>query len=208
MYTFSPWEGVRIASATRYIKSMSIAMVMLFYVEFLIIIQKPGLFKLHKAKIILIYILLIIPNLGRAVNDIAISFSGKITDTGAEKIEQMANFVKERTPVNAKIYFVWSNNTDDNTVIFNYGIYPRKTNGGCASIKHISIPRTEDDPWSCFLTLEKFKTAIKDYDYLYIANSSDEFNKSFFAPINSQEKPLGLFKIANQENIITLQRID
>jgi hypothetical protein len=85
MYTFSPWEGVRIASATRYIKSMSIAMVMLFYVEFLIIIQKPGLFKLHKSKIILIYILLIIPNLGRAVNDIAISFSGKITDTGAEK---------------------------------------------------------------------------------------------------------------------------
>ena len=208
MYTFSPWEGIRIASATRYIKSMSIAMVMLFYVEFLIIIQKPGFFKLHKSKIILIYILLIIPNLGRAVNDIAISFSGKITDTGAEKIEQMANFVKKRTPVNAKIYFVWSNNTDDNTVIFNYGIYPRKTNGGCASIKHIRMPRSEDDPWSCFLTLEKFKTAVKDYDYLYIAYSSIEFKESFFVHINDKENPLGLFKIINKENKITLVRMD
>lgn len=70
------------------------------------------------------------------------------------------------------------------------------------------MPRSEDDPWSCFLTLEKFKTAIKDYDYLYIANSSDEFNKSFFIQINSQENPLGLFKIGDQENTITLRRID
>lgn len=208
MYTFSPWEAVRIASATRYIKSMLIAMIMLFYVEFLITIQKPTLFKMHKSKIILIYILLIIPNIGRAVNDIAVSFSGKITDTGAEKIEQMSNFVIERTPINAKIYFVWSNNTDDNTVIFNYGIYPRKTNSGCASIKHISMPRSEDDPWSCFLTLEKFKTTIKDYDYLYIANSSNEFNDSFFVQINNKDNPLGLFKILNQENKISLHKID
>ena len=52
------------------------------------------------------------------------------------------------------------------------------------------------------------KILAKDYDYLYIANSSDEFNKSFFIPINSQENPLGLFKIGGQENTITLRRID
>ena len=47
-----------------------------------------------------------------------------------------------------------------------------------------------------------------DYDYLYIAYSSIEFKESFFVHINDKENPLGLFKIINEENKITLVRID
>jgi hypothetical protein len=100
-------------------------------------------------------------------------------------------------------YIIWSEGSNDEGVIFSYYLMPRKTNSECIFIKPPQSLKNEDDAWSCSLTLEQFKNKISSYDYLLLANPSDEFINFYVKYLNIEYKPNDsiLFKISNENEM-------
>ena len=145
-FAFSESEGIGIASATRYIKTMSLAMLIYFAGILFVLLDKTKL-NLNKTILTVItFLLLILPNFGRILIDSYASFINQPTQMEAYEIEKMAEYTVTRTPENSKIYFVWVDLSADNSVVFRYAIYPRDSNQNCTSIKPIASIKAKDDP--------------------------------------------------------------
>ena len=93
----------------------------------------------------------------------------------AGKISTLSKYIINKTPENAKIYIIWSDGSNDEGVIFSYYLMPRKNNSDCIFIKPPQSLKSKDDAWSCPLTIEQFKVKISSYDYIFLANPSEEF---------------------------------
>ena len=79
------------------------------------------------------------------------------------------------TPSNAKIYFVYSDGSNDESSIFNYLISPRISNTSCSFIRPPDILVSDSQPWTCALSLDDFKAKIFSYDFVVFAKVSQEF---------------------------------
>ena len=207
LFSFDEYEGVRIASATRYINTINLAMLIYFFGVFINVIQNISINKTKKIKISVVFLMLILPNSGRLIIDTIASYNQINTQKNAFEIEQLAKSVVSQTPEKSKIYFIWSNQSNDDSVIFNYAIYPRISNTSCSSIIPSESPSNENDPWSCRMNNEKFKQTISDYEYIFIAFSSKEFEQKYFQNYNSIDSAIGIFKINNENGRIRFIKI-
>jgi len=207
LFSFSESEGLDVASATRYIKTMSLAMLIFFAGILVMLLDKAKLNLANKIIVVLTFSMLILPNLGRILNDTYASFMNRPTQMEAYELEKIAEYTISKTPQNAKIYFIWIDLSGDNSVFFRYAIYPRQSNQDCTSIKPIGSLKAKDDPNPCYLTPEQFENTISTYDFVYFASTSEEFKQNYFVNLNKLDEPKGLFEIQkNGSKLILLKK--
>ena len=204
LFAFPESEGIGVASATRYIKTMSLAMLIYFAGILIVLLNKAKLNLNNKILTVITFLLLILPNFGRILMDSYASFMNRPTQMEAYELEKIAEYTVARTPSNSKIYFVWIDKTLDNSVFFRYGIFPRTSNHDCASIKPIGSPKTERDPSACNWAPEEFEAVISSYDFIYLAFTTDEFVEKYFRKLNTDDSATGLFKIIKNDGKIIL----
>ena len=207
LFSFSASEGLGVASATRYIKTMSLAMLIYFVGILIVLLEKAKLNLTNKVFIVITFLILILPNLGRILNDTYASFMNRPTQMEAYELEKIAEYTVSKTPENAKIYFIWIDLSGDNSVFFRYAIYPRQSNQDCSSIKPIGSLKAKDDPTPCYLTPEQFENTISAYDFVYLASTTEEFKQNYFIKLNKLNEPEGLFEIQkNASKLILLKK--
>ena len=195
LFSFSESEGMGIASATRYIETMSLAMMIYFIGIFIPLLNKAKLNLTNKCIAIFTFLILIMPNIGRIIIDSYASAVNKPTQLEAYAIEKMAEDTVKKTPVNSKIYFIWVDLSSDNSVFYNYAVFPRTSNTNCTSIKPIGSQKSKDDPSPCYLLPDEFDAKISDYDFVYLAHSTEDFKQNFFNRLNTTDEPARLFEI-------------
>jgi hypothetical protein len=207
MFSFSEFEGVRVASIDRYTKTYLLGLLIAFGGLFFVNAITGETWRWKKLWIGAIAFLFIAPNIGRVVVDLATSVGSKKSRLGAVKIRSEASRVAELTSSTAKIYFIWSDGSNDESVIFNYGVFPRFSNRSCSSIRPKHVMIDANDPWSCSMDLKQFATRIADYDYLYVGKISEELRNSFFLPMGINEISAGeLYSISGEPGNIILEK--
>jgi hypothetical protein len=178
LFSFTPWEGVRLASIDRYILTYLLGL-LIFFGGALLNISSEIKAKKYKMFLLAISVVMVLPNAGRILLDTVRVVLNTSPSHTAGEISQISEYVKEKTPDNSKIYVVWSEGSNDESVIFSYFLRPRLSNTVCSSVKPANSIRTEDDPWSCSMSREQFYQTISNYDYLLLARASDEFINYF-----------------------------
>jgi hypothetical protein len=203
MFTFSEYEGTRLASIERYTLTFILGL-LVFLTGTLINISSGEKTKKFKIYIILVAVLVTLPNMGRMILDITRVGLNTYPSHTAGAINAMSKFLIAKTPINSKIYIIWSEGSNDESVIFSYFLMPRVINSECSYVRPVQAIKNENDAWSCLLSLQQFKDKLSGYDYLYVAKSSEEFASHYLKNLNINydgENPV-LFKI---EGITTLQ---
>jgi hypothetical protein len=202
LFSFGDYEGPRLASIDRYTITYILG-ILVFVGGTLININSGEKTKIYKIFLVTIAILIILPNLGRIVIDAArVGLNTSPVHT-AGKISTLSKYVNHKTPENAKIYIIWSDGSNDEGVIFSYYLMPRKNNSDCIFIKPPQSLKSKDDAWSCPLTIEQFKGKISSYDYLFLANPSEEFINFYAENLGIEYNPVDslLFKIVNENEL-------
>ena len=202
LFSFGDYEGPRLASIDRYTITYILG-ILVFVGGTLININSGEKTKIYKIFLVTIAILIILPNLGRIVIDAArVGLNTSPLHT-AGKISTLSKYVNHKTPENAKIYIIWSDGSNDEGVIFSYYLMPRKNNSDCIFIKPPQSLKSKDDAWSCPLTIEQFKGKISNYDYLFLANPSEEFINFYAENLGIEYNPVDslLFKIVNENEL-------
>jgi hypothetical protein len=208
MFSFSEFEGVRVASIDRYTKTYLLGLLIAFGGLFFVNAITSETWRWKKLWIGIMAFLFIAPNIGRVVGDLAKSAGGKESRLGAVKIRSEANRVAGLTNSTAKIYFIWSEGSNDESVIFNYGIFPRFSNRSCSSIRPKDVVIDSNDPWSCSMDFKQFSSRIADYDYLYVGRVSEELRNSFFLPMGVNKISAGeLYSISGEPGNISLEKL-
>ena len=202
IFTFSFFEASRVLSATRYINTMILSIIIYLSFVNIEIINKIRLKTSLKKTTAFTILILLLPNASIIIADTYASYSNLHTQKEVHQVEQMSVITKSKTPENSNIYFLWSDSDNDKSHIFNYSIYPRHSNQDCISIKNKNTVATEADPWSCLIESIEFKNLMLKYDYIYIGYASEEFESDFFIKYNTVDKPQGLFKIQKNNNNI------
>jgi len=208
LFIFSEYDGPRLASIDRYTVTYILG-ILVFFGGTLLNVNSREKTKKYKIYLIAIAIIIIMPNAGRMVMDASRVALNLYPLHTAGKIGKLSQYIKQKTPENAKIYIIWSEGSDDESIVFSYFLMPRKINSSCIFIKPPHSIKGGDDVWSCALTLEQFEEKISSYDYLFLANPSDEFINFYANKLNidyKQNSP-ALFKISNQ-NKLTLEKME
>ncbi len=207
LFSFGDYEGTRLASIERY---------MVTYILGLIIFMGGAFINagtLEKSKKIAIYfivvgVFLILPNIGRIIIDTLKVGLNKEPRNEAAVIKNISDYVRAKTPENSKIYIIWSEGSNDESVIFSYYLIPRQNNSECIFIKPPLSLKSGDDIWSCTMTIEEFKQKLVGYDYILIANPSVEFINYYLQNLNIAYNPYNsiLFQIVGDKEM-TFQKI-
>jgi hypothetical protein len=202
LFSFSAYEGPRLASIDRYILTYILGLLM-FLGGALINISKGDKTKKFKIFLIITSIVIILPNCGRMLLDSVRVIRNTYPTHTAGVISQISKYIKEKTPENSKIYIIWSNGSNDESVIFSYYLMPRKNNTDCIFVRPPDSVRLENDIWSCLMSIDQFKEKISSYDYLILANPSEEFLNYFVQKLNIEydtKQPM-MFKIVHENEL-------
>ena len=169
----------------------------------LINISSEAKTKKYKILLIAISMVIILPNTGRILLDTFRVMLNTYPSHTAGEISQISKYIKEKTPDNSKIYIIWSEGSNDESVIFSYFLRPRLSNTGCSFVKPPNSIKTENDPWSCLMSREQFNETISSYDYLFLARPSEEFVNYFVEKLNIEYavNQSMLFKIENSKEL-------
>ncbi len=208
MFSFSEFEAVRLASIDRYTKTYLLGLLICFGGMFIASVSNDISLLQKRLWVGSLIFLFMMPNTGRVVGDIYESFSWRDSKHGYVGLSREAQRISALTPMDAKIYFLWSDGPNDPSVVFSYGVFPRHSNTICSNLRAKDIPATEDDPWSCSMDTDDFSKKISGYDYLYIGRSSETLKKSFLLPLGVKEIQAGdLFSIVKGLGTVTLKKI-
>ncbi len=185
LFSFSEWEGTRLASIDRYTKTYIIGVLVFFGGRIIFLANGRSLNWSLKLGVSLLSLLLIAPNLGYVTRDIKrIVF--KQDPSYVDRVVAVADQVLLRTPSNAKIYFVYSDGSNDESGIFNYLITPRTSNSNCSFIRPPDIAFSDSQPWACALSLDDFRAKITSFDFVVLAKVSQEFIDYYLSPMKIQ----------------------
>ena len=209
MFSFSEFEGTRLASINRYTNTYLLGLLVGFGGVFAGNIASGTIVKVRREWIWAIALLFIAPYGGRAVLDITRSYAGLGSHNVAVQIRLKADRVNEVTPTDSRIYFLWAGGSSDESVIFNYSVYPRTSNTSCSSIRLEGGDMDVSAPWACSMNLKQFGDRLADYDYLFVGRSSEELDASLLRPYGINDNPTGhLFSITGKPSSIRFQKVE
>ena len=202
LFSFSSYEGPRLASIDRYILTYILGVV-IFLGGTLLTISAGDKTKKYKIFLIVIAVIVILPNAGRILLDFARVSMNTYPSNTAGAISILSKNIKEKTSENSKIYIIWSGGTTDEGVIFSYYLMPRKNNAQCINIKPPMSVTTENDIWSCTMSIDQLKQKLSGYDYLFLGKTSEEFSNYFTKNLNIEHdanQPI-LYKIFHENDL-------
>lgn len=211
MFSFSEEEGLVLASIGRYISTYILGMVVISGGVLFENISSASLSLKKLLAGVLSVFLVIIPNLGRLMVDIKGVVLGLEYPGIGSYIQRQGEYVVRQTPASSRIYYLWigENSGADELQIFNYAIYPRKSNTSCAQIILANNTDVALANSSCHLSSRNLKDLSKTYDYLFIGFSSSNSVTSFPLDVNKtrEVKAGDLYQIQKMENSVELKLI-
>ena len=182
MFSFSEWEGTRLASIDRYTKTYLVGALFFLWGRLIYLNRLATSTKVGTTLFIGIALLLVVPNLTYVKRDF-VRLIFKTDLSYVDNVVAAADQVLRTTPSHAKIYFVYSDGSNDESNVFNYLIAPRKSNKDCSFIRPPLSADVLSQPWFCKLSLEDFQTKLSVYDFVVFTKVSQEFIDYYLRPI-------------------------
>ena len=202
MFSFGEWEGTRLASIDRYTKTYLLGVLFFLWARVIFITR---LAVPIKASSLLLFIglslLLILPNLTYMKRDLN-RFIFKNDPSYVDNVVVIADQVLNSTPSTAKIYFIYSDGSNDESNVFNYLIGSRKSNKDCSFIRPPEAAHSDSQPWVCKVSLEDFQVKLTSYDFVAFAKVSKEFVDYYLRPlkIDLDQTQNKIFSIVTEHN--------
>ncbi|MDA8442089.1 MAG: hypothetical protein M0Z55_06900 [Peptococcaceae bacterium] len=205
LYSFSAYEGVRVASFSRYMgiyfigwSFVTIAFIIMAFRKYLI---SP---KVSVPIVLILLLVLLIP--GHAVHrQIFFEPSQKIIAT-RKVIKQDMIHVNNVVGVTQKVYIVWQDTTGFEFYVLKYELAPRKTNLGYTDNAAWSIgpPYYAGDVWTRNISALQWAQTLKSYDYVLIGHADVGFWNRYGSLFVGRDKHSFLFKVVNSNSSVHL----
>jgi hypothetical protein len=183
MFSFSEWEGTRLASIDRYSLTFVLG-ILIFLWGNLIFVSTTSSIKSPETLLLLsISLLFIMPNFSYIKHDINHLLSRQ-NPSYVERVALVADQILNVAPPSAKVYFVYSDGSDDESSVFNYLLIPRATNRDCSFIRPFEAVRLDSQPWVCYLTPAELVFKLSQYDFVVFAKITPEFISYYEQALN------------------------
>jgi len=204
MFSFSAYEGPRLASYERYVNTYLVGVLIVLFGVSLSQYCKEKRKKIVTIAFITICLLVMHPGLDEALTDVKHAIRGQQN----KNIEYFAKYwkvIENHTTPTSKIYFIWQNSKGGELQNFSYGIIPRDSNRGCYSIGE---PYFDGDVWTCRMISSEFEEDLMGYDYLFVAHADKKFEDNFLPLLGSGGVQDGsLLKILKETGHVRLSLI-
>jgi hypothetical protein len=201
MFSFNEWEGTRLASIDRYTKTYLLGVLFFLWGRLIFLNRIKTYTRGGTLLFIGLSLLLILPNLVYIKRDLN-RLIFKNDRSYVDNVVVIADQVLNSTSSTAKVYFIYSDGSDDESNVFNYLISPRKSNKDCSFIRPPEAADTSAQPWACKLSLEDFKIRLTAYDFVVFAKVSKEFIDYYLRPIkiDLDQTQTNIFSIVTENN--------
>lgn len=209
IFSFSEWEGTRLASFDRYSKTYLLGMlVFLFGTIVSLRACSPSSFKINLCVITLVS-LIIVPNVTYVKRDIKRVIFNHNDPSYVDNVARVAATTLKLTNPTSRVYFIYIDGSNDESNVFNYLVAPRQNNRTCSFIRPPTSPRSDTQPWFCNMSLEEFKTTLKGYDFLVLGKVSQEFIAYYLTPIGYIQSmhPSDVFVISTDASVISIRQL-
>ncbi|WP_018294841.1 hypothetical protein [Mariprofundus ferrooxydans] len=201
MFFFGEYEGIRLASFSRYLGTYIVGMTVILFsmLTYQYLNKERGRY-IVLGFLLLFSLLSIKPGVGAIKQLSAVEARG--VDGIVRHVSSYASTVTEKVPENKKVFFIWQNSNGYQMQMFSYGIIPRITNRGCWSVGEKYY---DGDVWTCPMDTKGFSSYISGYDYLFVAHADKFFWNRFALLFKQQDTGDGhLYKIVKTENKLSL----
>jgi hypothetical protein len=182
MFSFSEWEGTRLASIDRYTRTYLLGALFFLWGRLVFLNRSGVTTSMNTLFFLVIALLLIFPNMTYVKRDLS-RFIFKTDRSYVDNVVAIADQVLSATPRSAKVYFVYSDGSNDENNVFNYLVTPRVSNKDCSFIRPPEVANSDSQPWSCKLSLEDFQLKLSAYDFVVFAKVSKEFDRFYLNPM-------------------------
>ena len=185
MFSFTEYEGTRLASFERYTITYLLGMLIFFGGQLLYSAGSAPISRTLKLWLLGIALLCAAPNalyFARYTNKVLTQPNTLYVN----KVITVADDVLRKTPPTSKVYFIYSNGSNDESNVFHYLIHPRHSNRECSSVRLPHTVHARSDPWTCSLSVDEFKSKLMRYDYVIFAQTSAEFWRDYAAALKIQ----------------------
>lgn len=194
LFSFSAYEGPRLASMGRYLSSYFFGALFLLFgliLQFFLLIEQS---KKVTRLFILGFFLIIAPEIRKTYKSAAEFLVPRVGYI--EYTTNYANFVVKQTNNSSNIYFLMQGSNGTENTIFNYGVLPRGSNQSCSSVGEKYF---DGDVWTCNKDINDFSNSLKNYDYLFIAYVDKQFNDIYSSLFLNVLHNGALYKISKNE---------
>ncbi|CAO0820150.1 DUF2029 domain-containing protein [Desulfarculales bacterium] len=204
MFSFSEFEGPRLASFVRYVNTMVIPLALLGWGFALPTRddppgdQHPSGARQHLLVACLALFAVILASQTPSWSGMPKWLAKGDASQDRALITPMAEVVKKSVSTEKKVFVIWQNSSGRNFHIIRYEIAPRPTNKWYFSLGE---PYFDGDVWTEPLTLEAWAQMLtaEKFDYLFLAKADRQFWERFgtlFSPGTRQEMDL-VFKVVS-----------
>lgn len=194
MFSFSEFEGPRLASFVRYANTMVIPLALLAWGFVLPSQDDPpqdqvmGGWRRHMFITCLALFSIILASQAPSWPGMPKWLAKGDASPDRALITPMAEVVKKSVPIDKKVFVVWQNSSGRNFHIIRYEIAPRPTNKWFFSL---GKPYFDGDVWTEPLTMEAWAKMLADekFDYLFLAKADRQFWERFGALFSPGTRP-------------------
>lgn len=192
---FSEYEGVRLASFSRYSKTYFLAWALVLFALTFSFLQKRNVAVQRRTAIALTIVFMAVAPKQFYADIRSVTVDQNLLET-RKKVEQLASTVKHSIKPGERVYFVSQNSSGYENLVFRYAMMPHQTSQRCWSL---GKPYGPNDVWTCDGPLNE---QTEGYSYLAIYHADDQFWKYASGPVtfSGTDSQTGVFRIVTQGN--------
>jgi len=191
---FSEYEGVRLASFSRYSKTYFLAWALVLFALSISFLQKKSAAVQGRAAVVLVMVFMAVAPKQFYADLRSITVDPNLLET-RKKVEQLASAVKEHIKFHDRVYFISQNSSGYERFAFSYAMMPYHSSQSCWSL---GKPYGPDDVWTC---RKRVDDVAENYSYLVIFHADRQFwednSRYLKAPIVADGR---IFKITSDKS--------
>ncbi len=195
VFCFGAYEGVNLASVTRYINTYLLTVFALIAIIYLYVISVK-----ENIKIRYLSLPLIIAFCFWFSGDVLKTFKPRLT-TYPYQYQEDVDMIDSKTKDTDKIYVIAQNSNGSITGRIQYLSVPRKIN-----LEYYSLGNKyyDGDIWTKNITPEEWFNKLEEYDYLYLYNVDDNFINKYGDYFKDDILNKNIYKIDKESNSLEL----
>jgi hypothetical protein len=229
IFSFSEWEGVRLASIHRYVSTFLIAPILISMgLGLRLFRENPSMVQIFDASgegvrqkaavkigllffnvriwVIILCILVALPNAGRSLKDLYLAFS--LAPPLENPLYRLTLLEKRLTPhlkPSSRIYVMWWGGTTDLPGSFRSMLNSKNLNDSCVWILPKGEHPGEDYPWACDKDPIEFFKTLSDYDFIVVGDIRPQIYQTHLYPIGATSlEPDTIYKIEHRAGSLRL----
>ena len=229
IFSFSEWEGVRLASIHRYVSTFLIAPLLISMgLGLRLFMENPPMVQIFDASgegvrqkaavkigllffnvriwVIILCILVALPNAGRSLKDLYLAFS--LAPPLENPLYRLTLLEKRLTPhlkPSSRIYVMWWGGTTDLPGSFRSMLNSKNLNDSCVWILPKGEHPGEDYPWACDKDPIEFFKTLSDYDFIVVGDIRPQIYQTHLYPIGATSlEPDTIYKIEHRAGSLRL----